>query len=556
MGLRHTNRRLRASVVFVVLGFLMLSGRAFYLQVVQAAELRTAADQQHVREAKLPAGRGVIYDRAGAELAVSKRMASVVANPYLVDDPEKTAKSLATTLGVPEPQLLAGLTRKGGYSILARTVEPSVAERALSLGLHGVEVRPTDKRVYPKGALAPQLLGCVGANGKGLAGLELEYQEVLAGQPGERDYIGDRSGRSLEILSDNESTDGHSIVLTIDEDIQWQAEQVLSDVLKEFSAKTATAIVLDPRTGEVLAMANAPSFDANRFGNTGSLLQRNLAVTDQYEPGSTFKVVTVAAALEGGLVTPETHLQVERSITVADRVVKDSHWQGLPAVRDLSVTDILAQSSNVGTIMIGRRVGKLPLVDMIRRFGFTQKTGIDFPGEAAGSMPPADKWSGSTIANVPIGQGVAVSSLQMASAYAAIANDGVYMQPYLVQNEHVKTPSHRVISSEVAAQLREMLKNTVSDGTGAAASVQGYVVAGKTGTAEKPKVNGRGYDTGRIVASFVGMVPADSPRLVILVSVDEPSTQHFGALVAAPAFARIADFALKHLEIAPGDAPQ
>jgi cell division protein FtsI (penicillin-binding protein 3) len=556
MGLRHTNRRLRASVAFVALSFLMLSGRAFYLQVVQAAELRTAAEQQHVREAKLPAGRGVIYDRQGAELAVSKRMASIVANPLLVDDPQKTAKSLASTLGIPKEQLLAGLTKAGGYSILARMVEPSVAARALSLGLDGVEVRPTDKRVYPKGALAPQLLGCVGANGKGLAGLELEYQAVLAGQPGERDYIGDRSGRSLEILSDNESTDGHSIVLTIDEDIQWQAEQVLSDVLKEFGAKKATAVVLDPRTGEILAMANAPLFDTNQFGNTDSLLQRNMAVTDQYEPGSTFKVVTVAAALERGLVTPETHLTVEPSITVSDRVVKESHWQDLPAVRDLSVTEILAQSSNVGTIKLGQKVGKLPLVDMIRRFGFTQKTGIDFPGEAAGSMPPADKWSGSTIANVPIGQGIAATALQMAAAYATIANDGVYVQPYLVQNEHIKTPTHRVISSVVAAQLREMLKDTVSDGTGTAARVQGYVVAGKTGTAEKPKLKGRGYDTDRIVASFVGMVPADSPRLVILVTVDEPATQHFGAVVAAPAFARIADFALKHLEIAPGGAQQ
>ncbi len=556
MGLRHTNRRLGATVAFVVLSFLLLSGKAVYLQVVQAAELRAAADQQHVREAKLPAGRGVIYDREGAELAVSKPMASVVANPLLVVDPQETAGSLATALSMPEAQLLARLTKAGGYSVLARTVEPSVADRALALGLEGIEVRPTDRRVYPKGVLAPQLLGCVGDEGQGLAGLELEYQAMLAGQPGERDYIRDNSGRSLEVLSDDESTDGHSIVLTIDEDIQWQAEQVLSGVLKEFGAKKATAIVLDPRTGEVLAMANAPLFDANSFGNADPLVQRNMAVTDQYEPGSTFKVVTVAAALERGLVTPETRLEVERSIKVWDRVVKESHWEELPAVRDLSVTNILALSSNVGTIKLGRKVGKLSLVDMIRRFGFTRKTGIDFPGEAAGSMLPADKWSGSTIANVPIGQGISASPLQMAAAYAAIANDGVYVQPYLVQNEHVKTPSHRVISSVVAAQLREMLKITVSDGTGGAARVHGYVVAGKTGTAEKPKLKGRGYDTDRVVASFIGMVPADSPRLVILVTVDEPTTQHFGAVVAAPAFARIADFALKHLEIAPGGAPQ
>lgn len=556
MEINRTNRRLGTSVAVVVLCFLMLGSRAFYLQIVEAAELRAAADQQHVREDTLPAGRGVIYDREGAELAVSKRMATVVANPYLVDDAAEAATKLAPILGVPEAQVLAGLSKKTKYSVLARIVEPGVAEAVLSQRLSGIEIRPADKRVYPKGALAPQLLGYVGTDPNGLAGLELEYDAVLLGRPGERQYIGDRTGRSLEILSDTESTDGHSIVLTIDEDIQWQAEQVLGDVVKEFGAKKATAIVLDPRTGEVLAMANAPLFDANDFGSADAFLQKNIAVTDQYEPGSTFKVVTVAAALERGLVTPDTHLSLEPTIKVADRVVRESHWQDLPAVRDLSVTEILAQSSNVGTIRLGMKVGKLPLVEMIRRFGFTQKTGIDFPGEASGSMLPPEKWSGSTIANVPIGQGISASPLQMAAAYATIANDGVYMQPYLVQNEHVQTPSHRVISAQVAAQLRAMLKETVADGTGGAARVQGYVVAGKTGTAEKPKEKSRGYDSGRIVASFVGMVPADAPRLVILVTVDEPSAQHYGAVVAAPAFARIADFALKHLEIPPDGASQ
>ncbi len=551
MGLRHTNRRLRTSVGFVLFSLVLLLSRAVYIQVVQGAEYSQAADRQYLREVEMPALRGLIYDREGAQLAVSEKAAMVVANPHQVEGAQETAKQLSPVLGMPEQDILPALQADKGFSYVARKVERSVAERALSLKLPGIQVRPEDKRVYPKGTLAPQLLGYVGNENKGLAGLELEYNEVLAGDSGERKYIGDRTGRSLDILIDQGGREGHSLTLTLDEDIQWQAEQVLLETVQKYGAKRATAVVLDPTTGEVLAMANAPLFDANRYSETDPALWRNMAVTDQYEPGSTFKLVTVAAALERGLVTPETKLRLQRTIKVWDKEVGEAHSDGLPLIRNLSVTQILAQSSNVGTITLGKMVKKEGLLDMARRFGFGEKTGIDFPGEVRGDIPPADKWSGTTIANLPIGQGVAVTPLQLAVAYAAIANDGVLMQPYLVENKHVKTPSHRVVSSEVAAQLRQMLTDTVSDGTGHAAKVPGYVVAGKTGTAEKPKEHGRGYDTDRVVASFVGMVPASDPRLVILVCIDEPTLQHLGGAVAAPAFAKIADFALKHLEIPP-----
>jgi cell division protein FtsI (penicillin-binding protein 3)/stage V sporulation protein D (sporulation-specific penicillin-binding protein) len=383
-----------------------------------------------------------------------------------------------------------------------------------------------------------------------LAGLESQYEDVLAGKPGELEVVNDPSGDRLATVSTKEAEPGKSITLTIDADIQYETEKVLTDVVKEFAAKKACAVVVDPSTGEILAMANTPVFDANDYASSSiqESDRRNMAVTDQYEPGSTFKMVVTAAALEAGLVTPDTHFSLGRTITVYDRVVHEAH-EDIPAVRDYTVTDILAKSSNVGAVTLGLKVGKARLVDMILNFGFTKKLDVDFPGEVDGQMLAPEKWSGTTIANVPMGQGIAVSPLQLAAAYAAIANDGVMVQPHLVRDQAAPW-SRRVISETVAAQLRDMLTVTVEDGTGKLAQVKGYKVAGKTGTAQKVKEGG-GYYEDHVVSSFVGMVPADHPRLVILVTVDDPASQHLGAYVAAPAFAKIASFCLLRLGIAP-----
>jgi cell division protein FtsI/penicillin-binding protein 2 len=325
------------------------------------------------------------------------------------------------------------------------------------------------------------------------------------------------------------------------------------DVVEEFKAKSACALVVDPSTGEILAMANTPVFDTNTFGSVEEKDRRNSVVVDLYEPGSTFKMVAVAAALEAGLVEPNTMFTLAPEIKVYDRVVHEAH-EDIPEVRELTVTQILAQSSNVGAVTLGMEVGKERLVDMIKKFGYTEKLGIDFPGEENGLMLTPEKWSGTTIANVPIGQGISVTALQMATAYSSIANNGVMVQPHLVRDAQAPW-SRRVVSETVAAQLRTMLLAvTAEDGTGTLAQVAGYPVAGKTGTAQKVKEDGSGYDQDRYVASFVGMVPAESPRLVILVKVDEPTTEHLGAYVAAPAFAKIADFALKSLGIPPASA--
>ncbi|MCZ7661683.1 MAG: penicillin-binding protein 2 [Thermoleophilia bacterium] len=384
----------------------------------------------------------------------------------------------------------------------------------------------------------------------GLAGLEKEYDAVLSGLPGSRDIVGDPFGRSLDVVSDAQAEQGQSIVSTIDEDIQYAAEQTLKKVVEDFKAKRAMAVVMEPATGEVLAMANAPLFDTGNFGQVDEQLRRNSVIVDQYEPGSTFKIVTMAAALEAGLVTPETRLRLKPTIRVWDRTVRESH-RDQPAVRDWSVTQILAQSSNVGTVMIAQQVGEEGLEQMIRRFGFVQKTDIDFPGEAAGLMPPLEEWSGSTIGNIPIGQGISVTPLQLATAYAVIANNGVYVKPHLVRTSNRRSGERSVVSPEVAGQLKRMLRAVVQEGTGQAAAIEGYAVAGKTGTAQKIDPETRRYSSTLFLSSFAGMIPVEAPRLVVLVVVDEPTVAYYGSSVAAPAFAEIADFALKHLEIPP-----
>ena len=548
MNVRQADRRLALFMGVALVFLLAIFGRVFYVQVLAAPGLKAKAESQSVATPTLSAHRGSILDRSGEVLACPQPMATVSATPYLVKDPAKTAAKLAPLLRVSEKELTTKFTGKGGFVYLARKIDPSVGAKVKALKLTGVDVSSEDLRVYPDRALAPQLLGFVDTENKGVAGLEKQYDALLSGTPGSEQVVRDVLGQRLKTLSEKASTNGRNLTLTIDSDIQYEADTVLTELVRQFSAEKASAVVLDPQTGEVLAMANTPVFDTNAFAQTKPADQRNATVSDQYEPGSTFKVVVAAAALSAGLVTPETTFSLTPTLTLYDLVVHEA--EAVPGVRHLSVTQIIAQSSNVGAVTLGRQVGKNRLTDMIYRFGFTQPLGIDFPGETGGSMPSPEKWSGTTIGNVPIGQGVAVTPLQMASAYAAIANGGLLMQPHLVKDgkSHVL---RQVISPVVASELRSMLTVTVQSGTGTRAQVQGYDVAGKTGTAQAFNPNGGGYAEGKYVASFVGMVPADTPRLVILVVVNEPSSQHLGGDVAAPAFAAIAKFSLEHLGIAP-----
>jgi cell division protein FtsI (penicillin-binding protein 3) len=551
--MRRTNKRLGLFMGLAVLFFFVLFSRAFYLQVVAAPSLQKQVAAHTTRTIELNARRGTIFDRSAQPLAISQPMSTVYATPDQVTDSAETAAKLAPVLGVPESDLYDKLTSDSGFKYLARRIDLSVGAQVEALHLAGISVISEDKRVYPKGALAPQVLGFVGGDEyTGMAGIELQYDDTLSGTAGELTIQSDRlTGNRVATVDTKEAVPGQSVTLTIDSEIQFKVETVLTQVVRKFKAKKAFGIVLDPKTGEILAMANTPVFDTNDYAS-GTLTEadrRNSVVTDQYEPGSTFKMIAVASALENGVVTPQTVFKLAPSITVYDQVIHEAH-EDVPEVRNLSVTEILAQSSNVGAATLGMQVGKELMAKTIEDFNFTKTLGLDFPAEAVGVMPKADEWYGTMLANVSYGQGIAVTPLQLAAAYGAVANDGILVQPHLLKTD-ADFWSRRVVNSVVAAQLRDMLTVTVNDGTGSRARVSGYEVAGKTGTAQKVKEGGGGYDANRFVASFVGMVPAFDPQLVVLVMVDEPTTEHLGGLVAAPAFSRIAAFSLKRLGIPP-----
>ena len=551
MTARTSNRRIRLLLAVFVLVFAGTLARAAWLQGVQASTFERLASRQHRETIQIPAGRGTIFDRTGEPLAIGEQATTVYADPRQIRDPRRVAIAAAKALGLDANELYGLLgDRKRHFVYVQRKADPAKAAALERQGLTGLGFYPEELRTYPQRGVAAHVLGFAGVDNRGLEGLERSLDGSLAGKPGSETIVKDPLGRPIDVIATRPEQQGKDVFLTIDHRLQAQAEQVLRDTVKSSRAKAGTAIVLDPHTGAVLAMATAPSFDLNRFGRTSAARRRNRAVTDTYEPGSTFKLVTVSAALSEGLVTPSTAFTLASSIRVADRII---HEHAPRATQRMTVAQILSQSSNVGTITLAQLLGQSRLQEWIGRYGFGKPTGIDSPGESSGILPST--WWGSTIGNVPIGQGIAVTPIQMASAYAALANGGVLHQPYLVDKIGGKRPqrakSRRVVSRVVSAQVMTMLRDVVSaeGGTGAAAAIPGYTVAGKTGTAAKPEPGG--YSTSRYVASFVGVVPAKEPRLVVLVSIDEPRTAIWGGVVAAPAFSKIAQYGLQELEVAP-----
>jgi cell division protein FtsI (penicillin-binding protein 3) len=541
---RLPNRRIRLLLVFFVLAFLGTFGRAVWLQAVQAQPLDRLARGQHHATIEVPAARGSLLDRKGVELAIGKQAITVYANPRHVADPRATAIAAGRVLRIDPDRLYGKLAdRSRGFVYVARKADPQRAEALKDLDLTGIGFYPEERRVYPLGPVAAHVLGFAGLDNRGLSGLELALDKTLAGRSGRQTVVRDPFGRTLDVLSSVAPVEGRNVRLTLDDTLQANAESVLLRTVRQWGARAATAVVLDPRSGEVLAMASVPGFDANRFPETDKDTQRNRAVTDTYEPGSTLKVVTVAAALSEGLVAPSTPFSLEPSIRVADRVIHEAHRT---RTERMTVAEILSRSSNVGTITLAELLGRSRLETWVERFGFGKRSGVDFPGETPGILP--FYWSGSTIGTLPIGHGIAVTPVQMAAAYAAVANGGVWLRPRLVADRPMKR--RRVMSRAIADQLLSMLRDVVIEGTGAEAEVEGYQVAGKTGTAAKPDPRG-GYSKSRYVASFVGVVPASAPRLVVLVTVDEPRGAIWGGIVAAPAFQQIAHFALQYLEIPP-----
>jgi len=557
LSAKASNRRIRLLLGVFVLAFGLTFLRAAWLQGVRAASFGRLASSQHSEDVVIPAARGTIYDRTGLQLAIGEQAQTVYADPRQVTDPKTESTAIAQALKLDPNQVYQELTdRTHGFVYVKRKADPAQAAKLEKRGLPGLGFYAEERRFYPQFSLASQLIGYAGVDNHGLAGLELSLDKQLAGRPGRERIVKDASGQAIDTVVSQPERDGSDVYLTLDHTIQANAQTVLRDTVAKWHAKSATAIVLDPATGAVRAMATAPGFDANSYPQVWRVLQRNRAVTDTYEPGSTFKLVTVAGALSERLVSPSTTFTLPYYIHVADRTIHDAEPRG---TETMSVSQILSRSSNVGAITLAEKLSQHRLVQWISRFGFGHLTGIDFPGESPGIVLPEDKWSGSSIGNIPIGQGIAVTPIQMASAYAAIANRGVWVRPHLVErigaSASTRPARRRIVSPWVASELMAMLKNVVAEGTGTLAAVPGYQVAGKTGTAAKPDPQG-GYSDTRYVASFVGVVPASRPRLVILVSVDEPRGAIWGGVVAAPAFAEIAKFDLQYLDGGvPPDAP-
>ncbi len=542
------NRRI--GLLFALFLFLLglASMRAAWLGTVRADSLKERALTQQVEDLDVPARRGTITDRRGVELAVSEDAVTVFANPFLIDDPAGTAEKLAPLVGRTSEQLLPLLSdRKKGFTYLRRKMDPGLGEKVDELEIEGIGTIVEPRRTYPQGAMASQLLGSVGLDNVGLAGLEQQHEKTLHGKDGHRRLVKDAMGEPISIVETDRAEAGEDMQLTIDAALQERVEAVMGEVGQAHRPRAATALVMDPRNGEVLALSNWPRVDANDIGSSPAYARQNRAVGASYEPGSTFKAFTVAGALEEKLINPTTKLDLPPQIQVADRTIGEAHARG---ALTLTVSEILAQSSNVGSVMIGLKLGKERFDKWVRRFGFGRTTGIGLPGEAGGIVPKPKQYSGSSLGNLPIGQGLAVTPLQMAAGYSAIANGGVMHRPHVIADEDDR--GRRVVSRDTAGKVSRMLEGVLAaGGTAQEASVPGYELAGKTGTAQKPDPKTGGYSEFKFFSSFIGFAPARNPRLMIAVMVDEPVGQYYGGEVAAPAFERIVEFALPYLRIPP-----
>lgn len=546
--------RLRLVLAAAAVAFMLIAARLAYLQVVEARTLSRLAEKQWRRELALPGKRGTIYDRQGQPLALSVDAYDIYATPYQVSDAASTAATLASVLGDAPARWEAKLSRGGGFVWLQRRVDVTRATVLKGRRLPGLGFVLSSRRTYPMGAAASQIVGLAGTDGTGLYGLELSYDAMLADRPGLLEADRDPMGRTLPggFVRTVEPRDGQSVKVSVDSDIQYKAQVELQNAIKQYHARGGAVVVMDPRSGEVVADVSAPGAEPAHLTTKTMPGMKDRVIADAFEPGSTMKVVTVAAALDEGVVTPQTMFNLPPTFTTGGHTVHEAHARGTV---DFSVSDILAHSSNIGAVKIGLKLGRQRLYTYIERFGLTTRTGIDLPGEASGLIPRPAKWSRSSISTIPFGQGIAATPMEMARVMATIANDGVAVRPHLLMSKpETISPAlagQRVVSTDTARSVKAMMCRVVTTGTGEQAKVDGYTVAGKTGTANKILPGGRGYAAGAYWASFIGFAPASRPRLVCLVAIDEPSSAVYGGVVAAPVFSRIMRFALVHLKVPP-----
>ncbi len=564
--------RLGVSLVVLLLGFAVIAARLVDLQAVGGHEYAAFGASQRFQEIALPADRGSIFDRNGNDLAVSIPQRTIWADPRLVEDPAATVAALAPVLGLDPAGALALRTRLGSsakFVYVARRVSDDVAKKVEALvaddrstavreGFPGIFFLDEPKRFAPGGDLGRSILGQVGVDNEGLSGLELQYDDVLTGTPGQLVIEKAPGGRTIPggERQLEPAARGDDLVLTIDRSMQYEAERALAAQILAKGAKAGVAIVSNPGTGEILALANLA-----RDQETGEVraIRNNMAATAVFEPGSVNKVITVAAAIEEGLVSPSTEIEVPDHLQVSNHMFSDHDPH---PTEKYSVTRILTESSNIGTIKLADMLGKERLDTYLRRFGFGTRTALGFPNEAPGILlHPAD-YSGTSMGSIPIGQGIAVTAVQMLEAYNVIANDGMYVAPKLVLqtvgadgvSRPTRTPAtRRVVSESTAARMRDMLANVVAEGTGKRGGITGYTVAGKTGTARKPLATGGYRDAAgyHYVATFAGFVPAERPELSIIVVIDEPAGDIYGGTVAAPVFADLAQYGLRLFRVPP-----
>jgi cell division protein FtsI (penicillin-binding protein 3) len=548
-------RRIGLIFGFFFLLLVLAAGRTMYLGTVHSGALRKAARTQQLTYETVPAQRGTITDRNGIDLAVSEPAQDISATPYLVKDPLEASRQLAPLLGQSQATLLADLSEHTGFVYLARALGAKAAQTVLGLNIPGISGTPVMRRVYPRGTLAAQVLGIVGTEGNGLTGLEYSHNSLLHGSAGERRVVSDALGQPISIDDVHPEKSGASLTLTLDANIQRRTENVLSAVALKFAPKDATAIVMDPRTGAILALANWPLLNANDPSAAPEGATEDRAVGFDYEPGSTFKVVAVSAGLQRGLITPNTPFNIPDQIELGERTIHDDTEH---PEETLTTAQILARSSNVGAIKIGALDGADSFNEWVHRYGFGAPTGVDLPSEEMGRTLPLSEYSGSSMGNLPIGQGELVTPMQMATAYSAIANGGILRPPHIVAaingRPQPEPAGHRVISETTSAEVRKMLEGVLAPGgTASEVSIPGYQLAGKTGTASKIDKETGEYSDSAYVASFIGFAPATDPKLLCAVVVDEPqSGSIYGGTVAAPAFGQIMSFALPYLRIPPG----
>ena len=562
-----SRNELAKNIRFIAMGFMVLFAiaalRAYFLQILKSGELTELIQSQCMTSIELMPYRGTVYDRNGAELAASLDVESLYARPGVIRDPKAAAKLLAPILELPIHAVYRDLMSSKPFVWLQRKVTPTQADSIRALKIEGVGFIKESQRFYPQKELAAQVIGFVGIDSQGLEGIERQYDSIIKGKS--RKLFADRDAKGRNVFVEglqpsDQSRQGNDLMLTIDKNIQYIAEKELQAAVSQSQAKGGTAIVMDPMTGEILASAVCPLFNPNQRNEAGPEAWRNRAVTDIYEPGSTFKAVLVASALEEGIVKPTDMFFCENgSYHVATHIIHDHAAYGW-----LDVANIIKHSSNIGASKIGKQFGKEQLYQYIRRFGFTAETGIGLPSEQSGFMPALKNCSEHTQSAISFGQSITVTPLQMVTAYAAIANGGMLMQPHIVKRivdstgavirQNAPVMRRQVISVKTADIVRDMLKQVVAPGgTGTKAAVDGYVVAGKTGTSQK--IEQGGYSHSKVMASFIGFVPADNPRLTIIVLIDEPLRMKFGGDIAAPAFSRMSDAMLNYLHVPPEPTP-